>query len=406
MRRSDVTAAAKIGSVADARELAERRVPKGIFQMFEAGSGSNATMDENAQAFRDVMFRPRAAVSTARRDLRTSVVGHEIAMPAIVSSVGFLQVGHRDGEAGVARAAGDAGTIQFVSGVTNTPIEDIMAAASGPVFYQLYYIGGREASAPIIERAKRAGVSGLVLTVDTATIARPRDRRYSERASVPAAINARETLRFAPQALAKPRWLADYVRRGPLEPQVAMGLRPDGTPMGLFEGIEKIYQQTPTWDDIAWIREHWDGPIVVKGILTVEDARRAVSEGVDAIVVSNHGGNVLDGSVPTLRVLPEVVDAVGDEIEVLMDGGVRRGTDVVKAVALGAKAVLLGRAYVYPLLAAGEPGVRRILELFHQQIDEALAFLGVQSVQELDASLLDLPAGWPQRQSRRLAVSS
>ncbi|MDP8908961.1 MAG: alpha-hydroxy-acid oxidizing protein [Chloroflexota bacterium] len=403
MRRSDVKTAAKIESVADARDLAARRLPKGIFQMFEAGSGSNATMDENTQAFRDIMFRPRAAVFTEQRDLRTTVLGHELSMPAIVSSVGFLAVGHRDGEAGVARAAGDAGTIQFVSGVTNTPIEEIMAAASGPVFYQLYYIGGREASAPIIERVKRAGVSGLVLTVDTATVARPRDRHYSERAAVPTAINLREALRFAPQALAKPRWLGDYLRRGPIEPQVPMGLRADGTPMGMFEGIGKIYQQTPAWEDLAWIREHWDGPIVVKGILTAEDARRAVAEGVDAIVVSNHGGNVLDGSVPTLRVLPEIVDAVGDEIEVLMDSGVRRGTDVVKAVALGAKAVLLGRAYVYPLLAAGEPGVRRILELFRQQIDEALAFLGVQSIHDLDASFLDLPADWPQRQSRRPA---
>src|ERR1044071_5175389 len=158
MRHSDAKTAAKIESVADARELAARRVPKGIFQMSEAGSGTNATMDENAQAFRDVMFRPRAAVFTPQRDLRTTVLGHELSMPAIVSSVGFLGVGHRDGEAGVARAAGDAGTIQFVSGVTSTPIEEIMDAASGPVFYQLYYIGGREASAPIIERAKRAGV--------------------------------------------------------------------------------------------------------------------------------------------------------------------------------------------------------------------------------------------------------
>src|SRR3954470_13425801 len=401
MRRIDVKTAEQIESVADARDLAARRVPKGVFQMFEAGSGSNATMEENAKAFRDVMFRPRAAVFAPERDLRTTVLGHEISMPAIVSSVGFLAVGHRDGEAGVARAAGDAGTIQFVSGVTSTPIEEIMDAASGPVFYQLYYIGGREASAPIIERVKRAGVSGLVLTVDTATVARPRDRAYHERASIPTAINLREALRFAPQALAKPRWLTDYLRRGPLEPQVAMGLRTDGTPMGLFEGIEKIYQQTPAWDDIPWIREHWDGPIVVKGILTAEDARRAVAAGVDAIVVSNHGGNVLDGSVATLRVLPEIVDAVGGEIEVLMDSGVRRGTDVVKAVALGAKAVLLGRAYVYPLLAAGEPGVRRLLELFHQQIDEALAFLGVESVHDLDPSLLDLPAGWPLRQPER-----
>ena len=176
--------------------------------------------------------------------------------------------------------------------------------------------------------------------------------------------------------------------------------------MGLFEGIEKIYQRTPAWEDIAWIREHWDGPIVVKGILTAEDARRAVAEGVDAIVVSNHGGNVLDGSVATLRVLPEIVDAVGDEIEVL-DGRRRAPRHrVVKAVALGARAVLLGRAYVYPLLAAGEPGVRRILELFHQQIDEALAFLGVDSVRELDPSLLDLPAGWPDRLAGRDLVAS
>jgi len=404
MSRSDVKTASQIESVADARELAARRVPKGVFQMFEAGSGSNATMDENTQAFRDIMFRPRAAVFTPERDLRTTVLGHEISMPAIVSSVGFLGLGHRDGETGVARAAGDAGTIQFVSGVSSTPIEDIMAAATGPVFYQLYYIGGREASAPIIERAKRAGVSGLVLTVDTATIARPRDRLYSERASVPIAINLREALRFAPQALAKPRWLVDYLRRGPIEPKVAMGLRPDGTAMGLFDGIGKIYQQTPAWEDIPWVREHWDGPIVIKGILTAEDARRAVAAGADAIVVSNHGGNVLDGSVATLRVLPAIVDAVGDEIEVLMDGGVRRGTDVVKAVALGARATLLGRAYVYPLLAAGEPGVRRILELFHQQIDEALAFLGVESVNELEPSLLDLPAGWPQRQAGQPAA--
>lgn len=391
---SDEQIASRIQSVADARYFAERRVPKGIFQMFEAGSGSNVTMRENRRAFEEVLFRPRAAVFHRERELRTTVLGHEISMPAIVSSVGFLKTGHQDGEAGVARAAGAAGTIQFVSGVTNTPIEEIMAAATGPVFYQLYYIGGREASAPIIERAKAAGVSGLVLIADTPTTARPRDRLYPERRSVPAGVTLRDAIRFAPQALPKPRWLRDFVRAGIQEPQVAMGLRPDGTPMGLFEGIEKIYQQTPAWEDIPWIRRRWDGPLVIKGILAVEDARRAVDEGADGIVVSNHGGNVLDGDVPTLPVLPEIVEAVGDEIDVLMDSGVRRGTDVVKAVALGAKAVLLGRAYVYALLAGGEPGVRHMLELFRQQIDEALAFLGVRSIGDLDPSYLELPPSW------------
>jgi len=396
--RSDEQIASRIQSVADAHYFAERRVPKGIFQMFEAGSGSNVTMRENQRAFEEVMFRPRAAVFHRERDLRTTVLGHEISMPVIVSSVGYLGIGHPDREAGVARAAGAAGTIQFLSGVTNTPVEEVIGAASGPVFYQLYYIGGREASAAIIERAKEAGAAGLVVIADTAAIARPRDRAYPERASVPMAVTPREALRFAPQVMATPRWGLKYVRAarriGSLEPLMAMGLHPDKTPMKFFEAVGTIYEQTPAWEDIPWIRERWDGPLVIKGILTVEDARRAVDEGVDAIVISNHGGNVLDGSVPTLPVLPEIVDAVGDEIEVLIDSGVRRGVDVVKALALGAKAVLLGRAYVYALLAAGEPGVSHMLELFRQQIDEALAFLGAKSVHDLDPSHLELPPSW------------
>jgi isopentenyl diphosphate isomerase/L-lactate dehydrogenase-like FMN-dependent dehydrogenase len=355
-------------------------------------------MRENERSFQDVMFRPRAAVFHPERDLRTTVLGHELSMPVIVSSVGFLSIGHPDGEAGVARAAGGAGTIQFLSGVTNTPVEDVIAAASGPVFYQLYYIGGREASAAIIERAKAAGAAGLVIIADTATTARPRERIYPERASVPAAVTPREAVRFAPQVLAKPRWGLEFLRAarrtGSLEPLMAMGLDPDGVPLKFFEAVGRIYEETPAWEDLPWIRERWDGPLVIKGILTVEDARRAVDVGADAVVVSNHGGNVLDGSVPTLPVLPEIVDAVGDELEVLLDSGVRRGVDVVKALALGAKAVLLGRGYVYPLLAAGEPGVRHILELFRQQIDEALAFLGVRSVGDLDPSYLELPPSW------------
>jgi isopentenyl diphosphate isomerase/L-lactate dehydrogenase-like FMN-dependent dehydrogenase len=282
--------------------------------------------------------------------------------------------------------------------VTNTPVEEVVAASSGPVFYQLYYIGGREASGPIIERAKAAGAAGLVIIADTATTARPRERLYGERAAAPVAVTPREAIRFAPQVLTKPRWGLQFLRGarriGSLEPLMAMGLHPDETPMKFFEAVGRIYEETPSFEDIPWIRELWDGPLVIKGVLTAEDARRAVDVGADAIVVSNHGGNVLDGSVPTLPVLPEIVDAVGDEIEVLMDSGVRRGVDVVKALALGAKAVLLGRGYVYPLLAAGEPGVRHMLELFRQQIDEAFAFLGVKSVDELDRSYLALPPRW------------
>lgn len=388
--------ASKILSVDDARYFAQKRVPKGIFQMFEAGSGSNVTAEDNVKAFEAVRFRPRNAVFHPTHDISTTVLGHKISMPAIVSSVGFLSIGHIDGEAGVARATGDAGTIQFVSGVTGTPIEKIMEAATGPVFYQLYYIGGRNKSAPIIDRVKRAGVSGLILTVDTPTIARPRDLPYIERRGVPYEINLKEAIRFLPQLWSKPAWTWDFIRAGFPTPQVPMGLRPDGTPMGLFEGIAEIYKETPTWEDIPWIRRHWDGPLVIKGILTVADAKRAVAEGADAIVISNHGGNVLDGSVSTLPILAEIVEAVGDQTEVLIDSGVRRGTDVLKAVALGAKAALLGRAYLYPLLAAGEQGVSHILNLFHQQIEEGLAFLGAESIHDLDPSFVELPSHWRQ----------
>lgn len=385
----------RIQSVADARDLARRRVPASVFQMFEAGSGSDITARRNEEVFSEVLFRPRNAVSLPEHDISTTVLGHRISMPLIVSSVGFLGVAHSDGEAGVARATGSAGTIQFVSGVTTTPIEKIMDNADGPVFYQLYYVGGRDASAPIIERVKRAGVEGLVLTVDTPTIARPKDLLWTQRRAVPTDVSLRELLRFAPQVVTRPGWAWDIARANGVQlPDIAMALRPDGSPMGFWEGIGKIYEQTPAWEDLPWIRRHWDGPIVLKGILTVEDAERAAREGVDAIVVSNHGGNVLDGSVPTLPQLPRIVDAVGDRVEVLLDSGVRRGTDVLKAVSLGARAVLLGRGYVYPLMAAGEPGVRHILELFRRQIGEGLAFLGAESLHELDRSFLDVPASW------------
>ena len=385
----------RIQSVADARDLARRRVPASVFQMFEAGSGSDITARRNEEVFSEVLFRPRNAVSLPEHDISTTVLGHRISMPLIVSSVGFLGVAHSDGEAGVARATGSAGTIQFVSGVTTTPIEKIMDNADGPVFYQLYYVGGRDASAPIIERVKRAGVEGLVLTVDTPTIARPKDLLWTERRAVPTDVSLRELLKFAPQVVTRPGWAWDIARANGVQlPEISMALRPDGSPMGFWEGIGKIYEQTPAWEDLPWIRRHWDGPIVLKGILTVEDAERAAREGVDAIVVSNHGGNVLDGSVPTLPQLPRIVDAVGDRVEVLLDSGVRRGTDVLKAVSLGARAVLLGRGYVYPLMAAGEPGVRHILELFRRQIGEGLAFLGAESLDELDRSFLDVPASW------------
>jgi pre-mycofactocin synthase len=378
-----------IQSVDDARYFAQRRLPRSLFQSYEAGSGSNITARANVAAFEEIFFRPRCAVSHPRRDQRTTVLGHQLSMPVIASSVGMLGLGHSDGEVGVARAAGTAGTIMFVSGATTTPIEEIMTAATGPIFYQLYYIGGRDASAPIIERVKRAGCHGLVITVDAAVPLKAQDRPYRDRAVLPAGLDVRSAVRFAPQVVTRPAWLLDFLRRGHRHLSMPMALRSDGSPMGIPEALSLTYRETPTWEDLAWIRERWDGPMVVKGVLTAADARRAVAEGVDGIVVSNHGGNGLDGATPTLRVLPEIVDAVDGHVDVILDGGVHRGTDVVKAVAVGATAVSLGRAYVFALMAAGEPGVRRIFELFREQIDDALAFLGCQSMGELGPSYLE-----------------
>jgi isopentenyl diphosphate isomerase/L-lactate dehydrogenase-like FMN-dependent dehydrogenase len=347
----------------------------------------------NVEAFDDVMLRPNGGRWLPERTLETTVLGHPVAMPVLASSVGMLKVGHRDGEAGVAAAVGRAGSITFVSGATSTPIETIMARASGPVFFQLYYYGGRDASAAIIERVARAGVAGLVVTIDAAAPVFTCDRLYPERRDLPASASLTDSVRFVPQALARPSWFVDFVRSG-REMPMAMALRPDGSPRNVFESFPYMYEQTPAWEDIAWIRDRFDGPIVVKGVLTPEDARRAVDAGAAAIVVSNHGGNALDGSIPTLRALPGIVNAVGHEVEVLIDGGVRRGTHVLKALALGARAVLLGRAYMYGLLAAGERGVARIFELFREEMDHALAYLGVQTVQQLHPGLLALPPGW------------
>jgi isopentenyl diphosphate isomerase/L-lactate dehydrogenase-like FMN-dependent dehydrogenase len=391
--RSDVRISSRIQSVADARYFAERRLPKALFQTFEGGSGSDLTARRNVEAFDDVMFRPNGGRCFRQRSLETTVLGHRIATPVLASSVGMLKVGHRDGEAGVAAAVGRAGSITFVSGATSTPIEMIMSRASGPVYYQLYYFGGRDASAAIIERVKQAGVAGLVVTVDAAAPVFTCDRLYPERRELPASASLSDSLRFAPQALAKPAWFVDFVRSG-REMSMAMALRPDGTPRSVFEAFPYMYQQTPTWEDIGWIRDRFDAPIVVKGVLTPADARRAVDAGAAAVVVSNHGGNALDGSMPTLRALPSIVDAVGDDTEVLIDSGVRRGTHVVKALALGARGVLVGRAYLYGLLAAGEAGVARIFELFRQEMDDALAYLGVETVQELRAGLVELPRDW------------
>ena len=376
----------------DAEHLARRRLPKALAQVIEVGDPT-PTFGRNLAAFQDVTLRPRAAVFNRQRDLGVSILGNQIALPVIVAPTGNLRVLHRDGEPGVARAAGAAGTIQCVSTFTGHRIEDVAAAATGPLFFQLYFVGGRENAEANIERARRAGCRALVVTVDTAARAQAK-HGVRRRAFLPLAVDPRSALRFLPQVVGKPEWLRDFVRDG-MTIQVPMIRGPDGRNLTFAQASERLALEIPVWEDLAWIREQWQGPIMVKGLLTAEDARRAVDHGAGAIVVSNHGGHLLPATAPSLRVLPEVVDAVGDQVEVLLDSGIRRGADVVKAISLGARAVLIGRAYMWAHAAAGEAGVRRILELFRDGIDSTLALIGCPSVSALDSSYVTVPASWP-----------
>jgi isopentenyl diphosphate isomerase/L-lactate dehydrogenase-like FMN-dependent dehydrogenase len=246
----------------------------------------------------------------------------------------------------------------------------------------------------LIERASNAGCKALVITVDSQAQG-GRERSYRERAFAPSSLAMSELVRLVPQVATKPRWLLDFIARSRGERGLTVPMaRSGGAPLPIFEMQDELYRETPTWEDIPWLRERWHGKLVIKGILTPSDARRAASEGADAIVVSNHGGNGLDGRPATLRMLRPVVDAVANDVEVWMDGGVRRGSDIVKALALGATAVLIGRAYVYGLMAGGEAGVSRIIDILRSGVDETLALLGCPSVRDLDRSYVELPDAW------------
>src|SRR5207302_5403121 len=286
-----------------------------------------------------------------------------------------------------ARAAGDAGTAYILSTISGVALEDVKAATSGPVFYQLYLIGGRIVAESTIERARNAGFSGLVVTIDTA-VAGMRERDFRNGMTELISGSIFDKIRFSPQVLARPSWLLRFLLDGgvPVLPNVVI---PGRGPMPLMDVGAALAQSTITWEDLRWIRNIWQGPLIVKGVLTGDDARRAINVGASAIVVSNHGGRQLDTVPASLRALPEIVSAVNGQIEVLMDGGIRRGADAVKAICLGARAVLCGRAYAYGLAAAGEAGVARALEILKGDVARTLRLLGCSAIAELDSSYVD-----------------
>src|SRR5579863_8615482 len=395
MNAAHRVASPRVVCIEDFRPIARRRLPRAVFDYLDGGAEGEVTLRENCRSFQDVTFRPRHAVALGKCDLYTRVLGFNLSLPFLLAPVGYSRLMHPGGEVAAARAAGAAGTAYILSTISGHKLEDVKAASSGPVFYQLYLMGGRSAAEAVIERAQAAGFSALVLTIDTPVSGmRERDFRNGTKELISGGLLAK--IPFLPHLLMHPGWLFSFLRDGGL-PGLPNVVIPGQGPMTLVDINAALARAAVTWNDLRWIREHWRGPIVVKGVLTGDDARRAADEGAAAVVVSNHGGRQLDSVSATLRALPEIVAAANGQVEVLMDGGVRRGSDIIKALCLGARAVLIGRAYAYGLAAAGPAGVARALAILREDVERTVRLLGCPSVNALDRSYVEVPQTWPIR---------
>jgi isopentenyl diphosphate isomerase/L-lactate dehydrogenase-like FMN-dependent dehydrogenase len=374
-------------NIADLRRLAQRRLPRAVFDYIDGGAEDEVTLRGNCRAFETIAFRPRGAVATSHCDLRTKVLGTALELPFLLAPLGSSRLFYPRGEIVAAREAGAAGTTYILSTMSGCRLEDVKAGSSGSVWYQLYLVGGRDVARAGVERAKAAGYTVLVVTIDTA-VAGMRERDHHNGIKELLTFNPWTMAPFLPQLLTRPRWMAGFLADGGLMkfPNIMI---PGRGPMPYTEVTAALGDTMVEWKDLRWIRELWKGPIVIKGVHTADEARRAVDEGAQGIVVSNHGGRQLDGVAPTLRVLPEVVSAVGTRTEVLFDGGIRRGSDIVKALCLGAKAVLVGRAYGYGLAAGGGPGVARAIEILRADLIRTLKLLGCGSLADLNASYIE-----------------
>ena len=380
-------------TVAVAQRRAKRRLPKSVYGALIAGAEAGVTVRDNVAAFAELGFAPHVAGLPATREMATTVMGQQISLPVLISPTG-VQAVHPDGEVAVARAAAARGTAMGLSSFASKSIEEVVAA-NPKTFFQMYWVGSRDDMAARMQRARAAGAVGIIVTLDW-SFSFGRDWGSPR---IPEKMTLQEMIRLAPEALSRPAWLYDWLRTGVIPDLTVPNLPVGGAPVPTFFGGYGQWMQTPppSWDDVAWLRSQWDGPFMLKGVTRIDDAKRAVDAGVSAISVSNHGGNNLDGTPATIRMLPEIAHAVGDQVEVLLDGGVRRGGDVVKAVALGAKAVMIGRAYLWGLGANGQAGVENVLDLLRSGIDACLLGLGRSSIAELSPEDLVIPEGFTRR---------
>lgn len=377
-------------TVAVAQDRAKKRLPKGVYAALLAGSEKGLTYADNVEAFGEIGFAPHVIGATEKRDLATTVMGQDISMPVVISPTG-VQAVHPDGEVAVARAAVARGTAMGLSSFASKSIEEVVAV-NPKTFFQIYWLGGREEIARRADRARAAGAVGLIVTTDW-SFSHGRDWGSPK---IPEKMDYLTAIKMSPQGLVRPRWFLEWAKT--LKPpslsvpnQAAPG---EGGPPFFAAYGEWMGTPPPTWEDIAWLREYWGGPFMLKGVMRVDDALRAVDAGVSAISVSNHGGNNLDGTPASIRALPAIAEAVGDQVEVLLDGGVRRGSDVVKALALGARAVMIGRAYLWGLAAAGQAGVENVLDILQGGIDSALRGLAKSSIHDLGPDDVLVPPGF------------
>ena len=380
-----MSALARAFTIEDLRRLARRRLPRAVYDFVEGGAGDEQTVDRNRQAFERLLFQPKVLVDVSKREQATVVFGDRIETPVLLSPTGMAGLCWPKGEVEAARAAHEAGTIYTLSTHSSCSIEEVAAGAPGPLWFQLYVWQNRDLTRSFVERARAAGYRALLLTVDVPVISR-RERDLRNGFTVPPRLtpwNVLDTLRRV-----------GWVRRVLLGPRLTLAnlIGAPGAPrtdiVTLAGVANRQVDPSIAWGDLAWFRSLWSGPLILKGVLTAADARRAADHGVDGLVVSNHGGRQLDGAPATVEALPEIVDAVGERMEVLLDGGVRRGADVVRALALGARAVMVGRPYLYGLAAGGAAGARQAIDTLAREVDHVLALVGVPRVGDLDPTLV------------------
>jgi isopentenyl diphosphate isomerase/L-lactate dehydrogenase-like FMN-dependent dehydrogenase len=350
--------ARRFTSVEVARRLAHRRVPLPVENYVEGGAGREGTLEANLTAVHGVPLVPRLGITKGTApDQRTKLLGQSVSMPVLLSPIGFTRMMHTSGDVAGVRAAGAAGTVFTLSSMSGHSMEEVSDAASGPTWFQLYFLGGRKGAQQLGEGARLSGFGAIVVTMDTQI---PGDRRRESRfgLSPPLRLDGRTVTKMAPFAATRPLWLLDQAMGGfQLDLVHAGATKADGSTMTVDEALLEWIAQPPTWSDLEWIREAFGGPVIVKGVLSADDAKRALEHGASAVNVSNHGGHQLDGAPATFAVLPEIVRTIGSDAEVIVDGGIRSGADVVRAITLGARAAMVGRAWAYGLCAAGEPGI-------------------------------------------------